>query len=215
MADASVRTATGAGLAEEVGADRRVIASGHRCDTSAAAALVNSDHIIDAGKLPSGTVVHARGARSSIELRELHSIGLQRVVHRRKSYGRIVSWSPPGRSVSFGPRPVVESLDSAAVLVVLQSECDRVHAVCSISKMQLDGVGYLERLRFAVRANRHNAFAAGISVPLGVKRRENAVEDTPRFMGRRLDRDRLQATTSFLVPELDAVSTRRTGGLAV
>lgn len=62
-----VRTAVGAGLAEEVGADRRVIASGHRCDTSAAATLVNRDHIIDAWKLPSRTVVHACGARPAIE----------------------------------------------------------------------------------------------------------------------------------------------------
>ena len=86
----------GAGLAQEVGADRRVIASGHRCDTSAAATLVNRDHIIDAGKRPGWTVVHARSARSAIEPKELHGIGLP----GSSSSGKV--WPPPAMSVGFG-----------------------------------------------------------------------------------------------------------------
>ena len=89
----------GAGLAQEVGADRRVIASGHRCDTSAAAALVNRDHIIDARKLPGRTVVHARSARSAIEPKELHGIGLQ---GSRPQVVRSQGMVPAGKSVSFG-----------------------------------------------------------------------------------------------------------------
>ena len=102
----------GAGLAQEGGADRRLIASGHRCDTSAAATLVNRDHIIDAGKLPGRTVVHARSARSAIEPKELRSIGLPGVVLVGQGM------APAGDERRLRPRRVVESPNSATVLVV-------------------------------------------------------------------------------------------------
>ena len=60
--------------------------------------------------------------------------------------------------------------------------------------MHLDGRGYLEPLGFAADSHRHDAVAIGISVQLGIERRERAVENSPQLRGRRLDRDRLQAT---------------------
>jgi hypothetical protein len=94
-----------------------VIASGNGRDTSAAATLVNGNHIIDTGKLPSGTVVHARGARSAIEQQELHGIDLRGVV--LVGQGKAAA---AGDECQPWPRPVVESRNSPAVLFVPWSE---------------------------------------------------------------------------------------------